>query len=48
MIKYSIDLSLPIEKLNNIYSIGYGNVLICLDDNDTRNIAEEIIKLKSR
>ena len=47
MIKYGIDLSLPIEKLNNIYSIGYGALLICLDDNITKNIAEEIIKLKS-
>ena len=36
-----------LEKLNNIYSIGYGSVLICLDDNITKNIAEEIIKLKS-
>jgi len=47
MLKYGIDLTLPIEKLNNIYSIGYGALLICLDDNITKEITEEIIKLKS-
>ena len=47
MLKYGIDLTLPIEKINNIYSIGYGALLICLEDNITKEIAEEIIKLKS-
>ena len=47
MLKYGIDLTLPIEKSNNIYSIGYGALLICLDDNITKEIANEIIKLKS-
>ena len=47
MLKYGIDLTLPIEKHNNIYSIGLGALLICLDDNITKNIAKEIIKLKS-
>ena len=47
MLKYGIDLTLPIEKINNIYSIGYGALLICLDDNITKEIAKEIIKLKS-
>ena len=47
MIKYGIDLTLPIEKLNNIYSIGYGALLICLEDNITKEIANEIIELKS-
>ena len=47
MLKYGIDLTLPIEKINNIYSIGYGALLICLDDNITKEIAEKIIKLKS-
>ena len=47
MLKYGIDLTLPIEKINSIYSIGYGALLICLDDNITKEIAEEIIKLKS-
>ena len=47
MIKYGIDLTLPIEKLNNIYSIGYGALLICLEDNITKEIVNEIIELKS-
>ena len=47
MLKYGIDLTLPIEKINNIYSIGYGALLICLEDNITKEIVEEIIKLKS-
>lgn len=47
MIKYGVDLTLPIEKLNSIYSIGYGALLICLEDNITKEITEEIIKLKS-
>ena len=47
MLKYGIDLTLQIEKINNIYSIGYGALLICLEDNITKEIAKEIIKLKS-
>lgn len=47
MLKYGIDLTLPIEKINNTYSIGYGALLICLEDNITKEIAKEIIKLKS-
>ena len=47
MLKYGINLTLPIEKINNIYSIGYGALLICLEDNITKEITEEIIKLKS-
>ena len=47
MLKYGIDLTLPIEKANNIYSIGYGALLICLEDNITKEIANEIIELKS-
>ena len=38
MLKYGIDLTLPIEKINNIYSIGYGALLICLEDNITKEI----------
>ena len=36
-----------LEKWDPDYSIGYGALLICLDDNITKEIAEEIIKLKS-
>ncbi len=51
MLKYGIDLTLPIEefKVNNgkiIYSIGFGALLICLNDNLDVSIATEILKLK--
>ncbi|GAA5818389.1 MAG: site-specific DNA-methyltransferase [Methanobrevibacter sp. CfCl-M3] len=50
MLKYGIDLTLPIEEydVNNkkIYSVGFGALLICLDDEITSEISNEIIKLK--
>ena len=48
MLKYCIDLTLPIKKHEKIYSIGAGALLICLEDNITKDICEEILKLKSR
>ena len=49
MLKYGIDLTLPIEEYtaneNKIYSIGYGALLICLDNNITKNIVDSIIEL---
>ena len=49
MLKYGIDLTLPIQKheteTNTIYSVGFGTLLICLDDNITKEIASEILKL---
>ena len=45
MLKYGIDLTYPIEEHNNIYSIGFGALIICLDDNITKEITDEIIKL---
>ena len=44
MIKYGIDLTLPIEQHNNIYSIGFGALVICLDDNITKDITNDIFK----
>ncbi len=50
MLKYGIDLTLPIEKYpiqdKKFYSIGFGALIICLDDNLTSDLASEIIKLK--
>ena len=43
MLKYGIDLTLPIEENNNIYSIGFGALVICLDNNITKEIIDEII-----
>ncbi|MDR0913330.1 MAG: site-specific DNA-methyltransferase [Methanobrevibacter sp.] len=52
MIKYGIDLTLAIEKYDcdewTIYSVGYGALLICLDNNITKEIADFIIKLKNK
>ena len=49
MLKYGIDLTLPIQKheteTNIIYSVGFGTLLICLDNNITKEIASEILKL---
>lgn len=50
MLKYGIDLTLPIEEYQiqdkKFYSIGFGALIICLDDTLTSNLASEIIKLK--
>ena len=52
IIKYGIDLTLPIEEFKIhekiIYSIGFGALMICLDDNITNEIANELIKLKDK
>lgn len=49
MLKYGIDLTLPIEKHefseNTIYSVGFGSLLICLDNKITKKIASKMIEL---
>ena len=49
MLKYGIDLTLPIEKhetqKNTIYSIGFGVLVICLDNNITKEIASQILDI---
>lgn len=45
MLKYGIDLTLPIEEHDNLYSIGFGALIICLDSNITKEIANDVIKL---
>ena len=45
MLKYGVDLTLPIEKHDNIYSIGYGSLVICLDDNITKEITDKILAI---
>ena len=51
MLKYGIDLTLPIEEYNvgenKIYSIGFGALLICLDNKITKDITDSIIELAS-
>jgi len=45
MLKYGIDLTYPIEQIDNIYSIGFGALIICLDNNITKDITNQILKL---
>jgi adenine-specific DNA-methyltransferase len=52
MLKYGIDLTLSIEEYNinnkKLYSIGFGALLICLDNNITKEIAIPLIELKNK
>ena len=49
MVKLGIDLTYPVEGKGvdgkKIYSIGMGSLMICLDDDVTTDIADEMIKL---
>ena len=50
MLKYGVDLTLPVvQKENNIYSIGYGALIVCLEDSinkeNTKEIANKIIEI---
>ncbi|MCY4561104.1 MAG: site-specific DNA-methyltransferase [Flavobacteriaceae bacterium] len=46
LLKYGLDLTLPIEEKNiegrKVYNIGLGSLFICLADNITRKVAEGI------
>jgi adenine-specific DNA-methyltransferase len=50
MLKYGIDLTLTIEEYKiggkKIYSIGYGALVICLDQEITTDVANEIVRMK--
>lgn len=52
MLKFGIDLTYPIEECNingnKVYSIGFGALFACFDDNITLDVAEGIIKLKEK
>lgn len=51
MLKYGIDLMLPISEIIiegcKVYSIGFGALVICLDNRITTDIASGIVNLKS-
>ena len=46
LLKYGLDLTLPIEELTiedkTVYNIGYGALVVCLDDNITIEVVEAI------
>ncbi len=49
LLKYGLDLTLPIDKPfenKNIYNIGFGALIICLDNNISIEITDEIIAIK--
>jgi len=52
LLKYGLDLTLPIEKLEiknkNVYVIGFGALVICLDQEINLELVEEIGKLKEK
>jgi adenine-specific DNA-methyltransferase len=51
MLKYGIDLTLPTETYNvgdkKIFSVGLGALMICLGNEITTDVAQEIVKLKA-
>ncbi len=50
LLKYGLDLTLPIEEKvingKTVYIIGFGALVVCLDDEISIDIVEEIAKLK--
>ena len=51
MLKYGIDITLPIDEYKNdgykLYSVGAGALIICLDDMITKDVANSIVDLKN-
>ncbi len=49
MLKYGLDLSYPVEKSEvsgkNIYNIGFGSLIVCMDDEVNEDVAEGIINV---
>lgn len=50
LLKYGLDLTLPVEERKiagkNVFVIGAGALIICLDDDITLDVVEGIVKLK--
>ncbi len=50
LLKYGLDLTLPMDELDingkKVFSIGYGSLVVCLDDEITLETVEGIAKLK--
>lgn len=49
MLKYGLDLTYPVDELSidgkNIYSVGFGMLMICLEDEVTIDVAHGIVRL---
>ena len=52
MLKYGIELTAHVEEISfdkyNFYSVGSGSLIICLNNNITRDIAENVLKIKEK
>ncbi|SHK00752.1 adenine-specific DNA-methyltransferase [Desulforamulus aeronauticus DSM 10349] len=52
MLKYGIDLAVPMEEYDvngkKLYSLGFGSLVICLDDDITTALIDSIIQLKDK
>lgn len=52
LLKYGLDLTLPIEELNindkKVFNIGFGALIICLDSDIDTNTVEQIAQLKKQ
>jgi adenine-specific DNA-methyltransferase len=52
LLKYGLDLTLPIEELNingkKVFSIGLGMLIVCLDSDIDTNTVEQIAQLKKQ
>ncbi|MGJ0341934.1 site-specific DNA-methyltransferase [Aliarcobacter cryaerophilus] len=52
LLKYGLDLTLPIETLTindkKVYSIGFGSLVCCLDNNINTDTIEKIAELKTK
>lgn len=51
ILKCGLELTVPVEELNicgkKVYSVGYGALIACLDNNITLDVANEIAKIDS-
>jgi len=52
LLKYGLDLTLPIEELNindkKVFNIGFGALIVCLDSDIDTNTVEQIAQLKKQ
>lgn len=52
MLKYGLDIALPVEEIKTdhgiLYKVGDGALLICLEENITPQISDEIITIKNK
>ena len=51
ILKCGLELTVPVEELNikdkKVYSVAYGALIVCLDNNITLDVANEIAKIDS-